>query len=273
MQFRRIALTVATTAAVTAGAVSVPTADAYTVDYDSKADKCTISYTEKDKTRINEAYKNLYFLLAKQLIEDLYNKEDDGGRYTKEQRQKDIETFRTWAEGEGVKDPSVPAPGSQLDKGSIASAQSRLFFNESETYGAYTGLLKASKGEKITNLKEEITPAEAEERAQMFGLDLKSLLPGLAWSGITGGFEGLGETAKKVVQNDALKVAAPVAAYSKSLKACTNGESESSSVPAGSSLSLKGLGISIGAGILGLFLLSGIIGFALRPVVDQYFAK
>ena len=74
MQFRRIALTVATTAAVTAGAVSVPTADAYTVDYDSKADKCTISYTEKDKTRINEAYKNLYFLLAKQMIEDLYNK-------------------------------------------------------------------------------------------------------------------------------------------------------------------------------------------------------
>lgn len=48
---------------------------------------------------------------------------------------------------------------------------------------------------------------------------------------------------------------------------------ESSSVPAGSSMSLKGLGITIGSAFAGLLLLTGFLGFSLRPIVDQYFAK
>ncbi|MCT1451260.1 hypothetical protein [Corynebacterium sp. p3-SID1194] len=50
-------------------------------------------------------------------------------------------------------------------------------------------------------------------------------------------------------------------------------ESESSSVPAGSFLSVAGVGGLLAAGVALLFLITGLIGFALRPVVDEAFNR
>lgn len=276
MKFRRIALTVATTAAVTAGAVSVPTADAYTVDYNAETEKCTISYTENDKSRINEAYKNLYTEMADQVFTDLEKKTETTGTriepYTQEERNADIKLVREYAAE--VKDPAAKAEGGLFTEGSVAQAQRRLATYEGDSYWLYVGLMKASKTDKITDTTLTLTQEEAEDRAAVFGLDLKNVAGATVWALILqGGTDQIAETAQQVVQDDVLKVAAPVAAYNKSLKACTDGKSESSSVPAGSSMSMKGLGIAIGAAFAGLLLLTGFLGFSLRPIVDQYFAK
>lgn len=273
MNIRRLAIAATTTVAVTSTVVAAPAANAYTVDYDATTEKCTITYTERDQERINTAYKNIYLLLADQLMNTLGQKASTD-RYPQEQRKADAKLYGDWAKTaiETDKDPNAWAPDPE-----VKEAQSRIYYQERKNYNMYIALLKASKTDKITEREEVITPAEAEKRGEALGLDIKGLLGGLGLTGLLGGalggFDDITNSVKAMVKNDVLQVAAPVVAYTGSLSACAEGENKSSSVPAGSSLSLKGLGIAIGAGFAGLLILSGILGFALRPFVDQFLAK
>jgi len=269
VSIRRLAIAATTTVAVTSTIVAAPAANAYTVDYDATTEKCTISYTERDQERINTAYKNIYLLLADQLMNTLGQKESTD-RYPQEQRKADAKLYGDWAKT--AEDPNAWAPDPE-----VKEAQSRIYYRERKNYNMYIALLKASKADKITEREEVITPAEAEKRGEALGLDIKGLVGGLGLTGLLGGalggFDDITNSVKAMVKNDVLQVAAPVVAYTGSLSACAEGENKSSSVPAGSSLSLKGLGIAIGAGFAGLLILSGILGFALRPFVDQFLAK
>lgn len=278
MKLRRIALTAATTAAVTAGAVAVP-ANAYEVKYDSAADKCTITYTQTDQTRINKAYKEFYISLADATFDRLAEKTEPSGTqfkpYSAEDRRADIELVREYARTAAK--PAEQAPGDLADNftaGALRNAQRRLATYESNSYGLYVGLMTASKSDKVDKLEYTLTPQEAEDKAAAFGLDLKNILPGIAVTAIfKGGLDEFTETAKDTLAQKGLRFAAPIYLYNKSLNSCVEKESDSSSVPEGSAMSIKGLVGAVIGGLVGLLLLAVGAGFALRPVVDQMMAR
>ena len=109
------------------------------------------------------------------------------------------------------------------------------------------------------------------------GLDLKAILKDLGLTGILGsvfgGAEDITHSLKIMMRDDVLQVAGPIGAYNKALTACAESKSESSSVPAGSSLSINGLIGVVIAGIVGLVLVAAGIGFAVRPAVDDFLGR
>lgn len=266
MFIRRSAVAAATAAAVVTGAVAVP-AQAYTVDYNKETDKCTISFTEQDQERINEAYKNVYGLLADQLVKTLGEKESTA-RYSQEQRKQDLDVYVAWAK-------TVDDPNPYSNDPEVKAAQQRLWRHERQNYKVFVALSKASKKDMITDPHMELTREEAKKLGETLGLDLTTVLGG-GFDGILGsvlgGVSDISHSVKVMMREDALQVAGPIGAYNKALTSCVEGVSDSSSVPAGSSLSFSGLlGVLI-AGIVGLVLVAAGIGFAVRPAVDGFFS-
>ena len=268
MFIRRSAVAAATAAAVVTGAVAVP-AQAYTVDYNKETDKCTISFTERDQERINEAYKNVYGLLADQLVKTLGEKESTA-RYSQEQRKADAKLYGDWAKT--AEDPNAWAPDP-----AVKEAQSRIYYRERKNYNMFVALIKASRKDMVTQGEEVISRQEAKKRGETLGLDLKGLIGGLGFTGLLGtvfgGAEDITHSVKIMMRDDVLQVAGPIGAYNKALTACAESKSESSSVPAGSSLSINGLIGAIIAGIVGLVLVAAGLGFAVRPAVDEFLGR
>lgn len=268
MFIRRSAVAAATAAAVVTGAVAVP-AQAYTVDYNKETDKCTISFTERDQERINEAYKNVYGLLADQLVKTLGEKESTA-RYSQEQRKEDVDVYVTWAK-------TADDPYGWSKDPEVAKAQDRLWKYERKNYNMFVALIKASRKDVITQGEEVISREEAKQRGETLGLDLKAILKDLGLTGILGsvfgGVEDITHSVKIMMRDDVLQVAGPIGAYNKALTACAESKSESSSVPAGSSLSINGLIGVIIAGIVGLVLVAAGIGFAVRPAVEDFLGR
>jgi len=157
-----------------------------------------------------------------------------------------------------------------------------LFRFEQSDYYRYIAFMNASKTPKMDQIKAdkreggtfELTPAQAEENGKLLGLDLKGVIGAVAGSVIGGGgLDAFVDIAKTKLLENGPEVAAPIVTYTKSMGACAGKESESSSVPAGSSLSVAGVGGLLAAGVALLFLITGLIGFALRPVVDEAFNR
>lgn len=269
MKFRRIALTAVTTAAVTAGVVSVPAANAYDVKYDSAADKCTITYTEKDQRLINQGYKDLYMAIAEEAFDQLYQKGDTAGvrPYSQEQRREDIRLVR-----EHVK---TAKRAEEVGSGTVGDAQTRLALREPSHYWLYVGLMNASKGDQLTETTVTLTPKQAEDKSALFGLDLKNVIPATGFAALfkINKTDEVTEIFKAAALKKAPQFAAPVVTYNKAMGACANKENDSSSVPEGSAMSIKGLIGAIIGGLVGLLLLALGAGFALRPVVDQAMAR
>lgn len=286
MSLRRSFIAATTTVALAGGLATAPSANAYTVDYNAETDKCTITYTERDQQRINDAYQQLYRMLADETMDRLAAKEETNGTrlypYTPEKRNRDIKLVREHAAKEGVQNVGAQQGVEIAKEGSLARAQWNLFRFEQSDYYRYIAFMNASKTPKMDQIKAdkseggtfELTPAQAEENGKLLGLDLKGVIGAVAGSVIGGGgLDAFVDIAKTKLLENGPEVAAPIVTYTKSMGACTDKESESSSVPAGSSLSVAGVGGLLAAGVALLFLITGLIGFALRPVVDEAFNR
>lgn len=265
LKLRRAVIAAVTATTVVSSTLNVP-AYAYTVSYDEGAQKCTISFTEQDQTRINDAYKNVYGKLADQLVKTLGEKESTKA-YSQEQRKQDLDVYVAWAK-------TVDDPNPYSSDPKVKEAQQRLWRHERQNYNVFVALSKASKKDLITDPHMELTREEAKKLGETLGLDLTTVLGG-GFGGILGsvlgGVSDIIHSVKVMMREDALQFAAPIGAYNKALTSCAEGVSDSSSVPAGSSLSFSGLVGVLIAGIVGLVLVAAGIGFAVRPAVDGFF--
>lgn len=266
LKLRRAVIAAVTATTVVSSTLNVP-AYAYTVSYDEGAQKCTISFTEQDQTRINDAYKNVYGKLADQLVKTLGEKESTKA-YSQEQRKQDLDVYVAWAK-------TVDDPNPYSNDPEVKSAQQRLWRHERQNYNVFVALSKASKKDLITDPHMELTREEAKKLGETLGLDLTTVLGG-GFGGILGsvlgGVSDISHSVKVMMREDALQFAAPIGAYNKALTSCAEGVSDSSSVPAGSSLSFSGLVGVLIAGIVGLVLVAAGIGFVVRPAVDGFFS-
>lgn len=266
LKLRRAVIAAVTATTVVSSTLNVP-AYAYTVSYDEGAQKCTISFTEQDQTRINDAYKNVYGKLADQLVKTLGEKESTKA-YSQEQRKQDLDVYVAWAK-------TVDDPNPYSSDPKVKEAQQRLWRHERQNYNVFVALRKASQKDMVTDPHMELTREEAKKLGETLGLDLTTVLGG-GFGGILGsvlgGVSDISHSVKVMMREDALQFAAPIGAYNKALTSCAEGVSDSSSVPAGSSLSFSGLVGVLIAGIVGLVLVAAGIGFVVRPAVDGFFS-
>ena len=268
MKLRHVAIAAATATAVASSTLSVP-AHAYTVSYDEETHKCTISFTEQDQARVNDAYKNVYGRLADQLVQTLSEKESTSS-YSQEQRKQDLDMYVAWAK-------TVDDPNPYSDDPEVKEAQKRLWRYERQNYNIFVALTRASKKDMITDPQMELTREEAKKLGETLGLDLSTVLGGGGLGGllgsVLGGVSDISHSVKIMMREDALKLAGPIAGYNKALTSCAEGANDSSSVPAGSSLSFTEMFGVLIAGIVGLVLVAAGIGYAVRPAVDDFFSS
>ena len=262
MKFSRLTAP-AVAASLALGVVAAPKADAFETVYDKATDKCTITFTDTDTERVNDAYEGLFLRMGEQVR--------DG--FTGDKAKADAQIVWEYGIREDVKSAAdLPLPADLT----ISNAQTRLALgDQKDRYWQTIGFINASKKPVITEQAIVMTPEEARtDGGVTYGVDLGSLAGGAIGGLIFGGeFADLRDAILDAATTYAPEFAASIASYGKAFEACEERENLSSSVMPGSSLtSSQATGIGIAGLVAGILALVGA-GFALRPFVDQFMAQ
>lgn len=261
MRIPRFTATAVATATATSLIVAAPQAQAYETTYDADTKQCTITFTDTDKERVNNAYSTLFARLGEQ-VRDSFE-----GEKAKEQAQ------IVWEYGQrkDVKKASdLPIPPDLK----ISNAQTALALgNQKDKYWRMIGFINASKKEVIAEQTITVSQKEAYDQGPLYGVDLESAAGGTIGGILFGGSVGdVREQIVNLAKEYAPEFAGPILSYGKALSTCADGKSGSGTVMAGSSMTTgQVMGLGIAGAVLGLLALFGL-GVAARPLIDDALA-
>ncbi|AWB84731.1 hypothetical protein [Corynebacterium liangguodongii] len=251
----------ATSLAVVATGVAAPHARAWENGYNAATDTCTITFTESDQEKVNDAYRQLFELIARNAFAGLSEREGAG-------------LIEAYALDPATKNAALLSPDAET-----RGAQTRFFMSTGDDHSNYVrgvAFANLSKREVIEDGDREIVmfPAQAhEEGGPLYGVDLAGVAMAAAWtSAIDGGISGAKDLIVETAKENYPRFAAPILTYSKAFEACANKKDSTGAVSSGSSLSGDQLSsIGIAGGVVALILIAAL-GFAARPLVDQWVA-
>ncbi|QPK83079.1 hypothetical protein G7Y29_09595 [Corynebacterium qintianiae] len=252
------------TDAVIATGVATPHANAWENDYNAATNTCTITFSDQDQSNVNNAYRELFELMAKNSFAALSN-------------PKDAKLVQEYA-----LDPATKNAALLSGDGKVSSAQTKYFFNtmtlgvkDHPDYIRAIAFANLSKKPVITEQTLTMTPEEAhEDGGVMYGVDLAGVIAASAWTGVTeGSFVGVRDLILETAKENYPRFGGPILTYSQAFEACANKEDANGSTVAGSNLTGDQFSsIGIAGGVIGLILIA-IMGFAARPFVDQFVAN
>ena len=261
MRIPRFTATAVATATATSLIVAAPQAQAYETTYDAATKQCTITFTDTDKERVNNAYSTLFARLGEQVRDSF---EGDEAK----QQAKIVWEF---GQREDVKEASEHRP---IKEPEVSAAQLKLALgNQKDKYWRMIGFINASKKEVIAEQTITVSQNEAYDQGPLSGVDLESAAGGTIGGILFGGSVGdVREQIINLAQEYAPEFAGPILSYGKALSTCADGKSGSGTVMAGSSMTTgQVMGLGIAGAVLGLLALFGL-GVAARPLIDDVLA-
>lgn len=261
MRISRFTATAVAAATATSLIVAAPQAQAYETTYDAGTKQCTITFTDTDKERVNNAYSTLFARLGEQVRDSF---EGDEAK----QQAKIVWEF---GQREDVKEASEHRP---IKEPEVSAAQLKLALgNQKDKYWRMIGFINASKKEVIAEQTITVSQKEAYDQGPLYGVDLESAAGGTIGGILFGGSVGdVREQIVNLAKEYAPEFAGPILSYGKALSTCADGKSGSGTVMAGSSMTTgQVMGLGIAGAVLGLLALFGL-GVAARPLIDDALA-
>ena len=261
MRISRFTATAVAAATATSLIVAAPQAQAYETKYDADTKQCTITFTDTDKERVNNAYSTLFARLGEQVRDSF---EGDEAK----QQAKIVWEF---GQREDVKEASEHRP---IKEPEVSAAQLKLALgNQKDKYWRMIGFINASKKEVIAEQTITVSQKEAYDQGPLYGVDLESAAGGTIGGILFGGSVGdVREQIINLAKEYAPEFAGPILSYGKALSTCADGKSGSGTVMAGSSMTTgQVMGLGIAGAVLGLLALFGL-GVAARPLIDDVLA-
>lgn len=255
-------VTAALAVSLTASAVAAPPAQAYETRYDAENNQCTITFSDRDTERVNNAYSALFTRLGEQ-VRDSFEGEEARAQAT---------TVWEYGQRKDVKSASdLPVPADRK----VSDAQAALALGkQKDKYWRMVGFINASKNDVITEQTITTTPEKAHELGPLYGVDFGPIVGGTAGGVLFGTSfveirDGIIDSAKTY----APEFAGPVVSYYQAFSDCAEGKTRSSSVlPASSMTSSQTTGLAIAGVVVGLIALVGL-GYAARPLIDDALAQ
>ena len=261
MRISRFTATAVAAATATSLIIAAPQAQAYETTYDADTKQCTITFTDTDKERVNNAYSTLFARLGEQVRDSF---EGDEAK----QQAKIVWEF---GQREDVKEASEHRP---IKEPEVSAAQLKLALgSQKDKYWRMIGFINASKKEVISAQTITVSQKEAYDQGPLYGVDLESAAGGTIGGILFGGSVGdVREQIINLAKEYAPEFAGPILSYGKALSTCADGKSGSGTVMAGSSMTTgQVMGLGIAGVVLGLLALFGL-GVAARPLIDDVLA-
>ena len=261
MRISRLATTAVATATATSLIVAAPQAQAYETEYNADTKQCTITFTDRDKERVNGAYSTLFSRLAVQARDS----------FEGEKAKERAKIVWEYGQREDVKRASdLPSPPDLK----ISNAQTALALGSQKgKYWRMVGFINASKKEVISEQTITISQKEALDQGPLYGVDFGSIAGGAIGDLLFGG--SIGNIREEIItsaKDHAPEFAGPILSYGKAFSMCADGKSGSGMVAAGSSMTTNQVvGLGIAGVVLGLLALFGL-GVAARPFFDDVMA-
>lgn len=258
MKLIRLAAPVVAASLVFSG-IAAPQAQAYSTTYDQTTGTCTITFTEQDQKRVNDAYRALFLRLAEETRES----------FVGEKPRSDAKIVWEYGTREDVKRASdLPLPANLT----ISNAQSALALGgQKDKYWEMVGFINASKKPVVSEPVITMTPEQARKDGGVtYGVSLADALAGTIGGVLLGGdTEKLRDRVLTAATTYAPEFGAPILSYGRAFDACADRKESSSSILPGSALtSSQAAGIGVAGLVAGILALVGI-SFALRPFVGQ----
>ena len=261
MRISRFTATAVAAATATSLIIAAPQAQAYETTYDAATKQCTITFTDTDKERVNDAYSTLFARLGEQVRDSFEGDEV-------KQQAKIVWEF---GQREDVKEASEHRP---IKEPEVSAAQLKLALgNQKDKYWRMIGFINASKKEVISEQTITVSQKVAYDQGPLYGVDLESAAGGTIGGILFGGSVGdVREQIVNLAKEYAPEFAGPILSYGKALSTCADGKSGSGTVMAGSSMTTgQVMGLGIAGAVLGLLALFGL-GVAARPLIDDVLA-